>query len=280
MNAYTLTDVVNYSREHRVGIGMFNIENMEFAEAIFEAAQETGIPAMFGMPDRFITNFYDPYAMAAACRSMMERAKTPMAIHLDHGKSFDTVMIALRAGFTSVMYDGSSLPYEENVRNTAEIVRIAHPMGVSVEAELGYVGRVGDANVADGFTSPEQAEDFVARTNVDALAVAIGNQHGAYKSAPKLDFDRLSAIHERVNCGLVLHGGSGIAEADFVRAIHCGINKLNIHTADDTAALNLTRERIGEFGNYLDYTKAVKEAVKETVKRHIELFAGLRAPEK
>lgn len=280
MQPITLTEVGAYAKANGVGIGMFNIENLEFAQAIFDAAQETGVPAMFGLPERFITYFYGPYAMADACRAMLRSAKVPLSIHLDHGKSFDTVMIALRAGFSSVMFDGSSLPYEENVRQTAEVVRIARPMGVTVEGELGYVGRVGvDEAGSEGFTKPEQAEDFVRRTGVDALAVAIGNQHGQYKGAPKLDFERLAAIRDRIpDCALVLHGGSGIAESDFVRAIQYGVRKINIHTANDAGALAFTREHIGDFSNYLDYTKAVRETVQAIVADHIRLFAGQRPP--
>lgn len=277
MNPVTLKELNEYAQSKHVGIGMFNIVNLEFARAIFDAAQETGVPAMFGMPDRFITHFYSPYVMAQICREMLREAKTPLALHLDHGKSFEVCMTALNAGFSSIMFDGSSRPYEENVAMTAEIVKIAHGMGVSVEGELGYVGRVGvDANTADGFTKPEQAVDFVNRTHVDSLAISIGNQHGQYKGVPKLDFVRLKAIRASVKCGLVLHGGSGIAESDFVRAIQMGINKVNIYTAEDMAALNFTKEHVGDFTNYLDYSKAVMETVKEVVKSHIQLFAMQR----
>ncbi len=277
MNPATLTDIITYSREHKVGIGMFNIVNMEFAQAIYDASQETGLPVMMGMPERFILNFYNPEAMAAACREMIKNSKTPISIHLDHGKSFDGVMLALKAGFSSVMFDGSSLDYEENVKQTAEIVKIAHAMGVSVEGELGYVGTTADAVSADGFTKPEQAEDFVNRTGVDALAVAIGNQHGQYKGVPKLDFDRLCAIRKKVDCGLVLHGGSGIADKDFVEAIHCGINKVNIYTAMDVAVRKMTAGHFGEYKSFLDYTKELTAVVKDVVKDHMLLF-GMQRP--
>lgn len=275
MNPVTMNELIDYSKRNQIGVGMFNIVNLEFAQAIFDAAQDTGIPVMLGMPERFILNYYDGATMAAACRHMIKNAKTPVNIHLDHGKSFDGVMYALKAGFSSVMFDGSSLDYEENVAQTAEIVKIAHAMGVSVEGELGYVGRVGqDVVDASGFTSPDQAEDFVGRTGVDALAIAIGNQHGQYKGTPKLDFDRLKAIRSRVGCGLVLHGGSGIADEDFVEAIRCGINKINIYTAEDLAAKAFVKEHFEEYPQYLDFTKGLRQAVYEVVKRHMLLFAS------
>ena len=274
MSLVGLKELVEYSRENKVGIGMFNIVNLEFARAIFEASQETGIPAMLGMPERFF-QYYSADVMTQACKTMLQDAKVPMAIHLDHGRHFDGVMAALHAGFSSVMFDGSALPYEENVAQTAEIVKIAHAMGVSVEGELGYVGRSGvDEILTDGFTKPEQAEDFVARTKVDALAIAIGNQHGQYKGVPKLDFERLCDIHARVECGLVLHGGSGIPEQDFVKAIKCGINKVNIYTAMDVAAKEFNTKHFGDYGQYLDYTRGLTDIVKNVVKEHIMLFAA------
>lgn len=270
----SLNELINYSRENTVGIGMFNIVNLEFAQAIFNAAQTTKIPVMLGIPERFM-QFYSGFAMSAACRKMIEESEVPIAIHLDHGKTFDGVMVALKAGFSSVMFDGSLLSYEENIKQTAEIVKIAHSMGVSVEGELGYVGKFGvDSLEEDGFTKPEQAVDFVNRTGVDALAVAIGNQHGLYKGVPKLDFERLRAIRSKVECGLVLHGGTGIAPADFVEAIRCGINKVNIYTAMDVAVKDFNQKHFAEFGAYLDYTKALTETVQQVVEEHMRLFAS------
>lgn len=275
MKPADMKELIRYSRKKQVGIGMFNIVNLEFAQAIFNASQETGIPVMLGMPERFIKNYFNGEVMAAACRKMIESSKTLVNIHLDHGKSFEGVMYALKAGFSSVMFDGSALDYEENVRQTAEIVRIAHAMGVSVEGELGYVGRAGEDELREsGFTSPEQAEDFVRRTDVDALAVAIGNQHGQYQGTPRLDFERLRAIRKKVDCGLVLHGGSGIADEDFVEAIRCGINKINIYTAEDVAAKAFVKEHFEEYPQYLDYTKGLRDAVQQVVKRHMLLFAS------
>lgn len=277
MNPAALTEIIEYSRKTGAAVGMFNIVNMEFARAIFDASEETGLPVIFGIPERFMLHYYSPECMALVCKKMIERARAPVAIHLDHGKSFDGVMIALKAGFSSVMFDGSSLPYEENVARTAEVVKIARAFGVSVEGELGYVGKAAtDTPSPESFTQPEQAEDFVRRTGVDALAIAIGNQHGLYKGVPQLDFDRLRAIRSRLDCGLVLHGGSGISEADFIEAVRLGINKVNIYTAMDEAVKKFTRERFAEYGSYLDYAKDLTGVVKEVVARHMKLFASLR----
>lgn len=274
MDKTILEELIDYSRRNMVGIGMFNIVNMEFAQAIVDAAQETNTPVMLGMPERFILNYYDVNSMTAACKAMIEKSTVPIAIHLDHGKHFEGVMAALHAGFTSVMFDGSSLDYEENVEKTAEIVKIAHSMGVSVEGELGYVGSCGvDTLAEEGFTRPDQAKDFVKRTGVDALAIAIGNQHGQYKGIPKLDFDRLCEIRSKVDCGLVLHGGSGIDEKDFVKAIKCGINKVNIYTALNTAARDFNIKHFNDYPMYLDYTQDLTGVIKDVVKDHINLFA-------
>jgi fructose-bisphosphate aldolase class II len=257
---------------------MFNIVNMEFARAIFDASQETGLPVIFGIPERFMLHYYSPDCMALVCKEMIKHSKVPAAIHLDHGKTFDGVMIALRAGFSSVMFDGSSLDYEENVKQTAEIVKIAHAFGVAVEGELGYVGRAGtDELTPDSFTRPDQAADFVRRTGVDALAVAIGNQHGQYKGIPKLDFERLKVIRGTVECGLVLHGGSGIGNEDFKEAIRCGINKINIYTAMDLAVKDFTRNSFADYASYLDYTKDLTKIVREVVIEHMKLFASVRS---
>jgi len=275
MNPASLREIIEYSGKHQVGVGMFNIVNLEFAQAIFDASQETGLPVMFGMPEVFL-DYYNVDVMTLVCKKFIETAKAPIAIHLDHGKTFGGVMTALRAGFSSVMYDGSSLDYEENVAKTAEIVKISHASGVTVEGELGYVGKTSEAVNSNNFTKPDEALDFVKRTGVDALAIAIGNQHGQYKGVPKLDFERLREIRRKVDCGLVLHGGSGIAPADFVEAIRCGINKINIYTVMDTAVKKFTKGYFDDFPQYLDYTKGITGVVKDVVKEHMLLFASAR----
>ena len=169
-----------------------------------------------------------------------------VALHLDHGASFEMVVKCLQAGYTGVMFDGSRLPYEDNVAITKRVTEVAHFCGVSVEAELGQVGVAarGDGAKADLMTDPDQAADFVAQTQVDALAVAIGNAHGFYTDTPKLDFERLAAINEAVSIPLVLHGGTGIPDDDLRRAIELGIRKVNIGTEVMTAFGTTLREAL------------------------------------
>ena len=275
MKPASLKEIIEFSKKHQVGIAMFNIVNLEFAQAMYDAAQETELPVMFGMPEGFF-KYYDVYAMTAACKKYIEKSKVPIAIHLDYGKSFEGVMAAIKAGLSSVMYDGSSLGYEENVANTAEIVKVAHALGVTVEGELGYIGRASEEVDSNNFTKPDQAVDFVKRTGVDALAIAIGNQHGPYRGVPKLDFARLKEIRSKVDCGLVLHGGSGISAEDFVEAMRCGINKVNIHTANELAAQELVKKSFGDYNSFLEFTQGLTETVKKVIKEHMLIFAKAR----
>ena len=211
-------------------------------------------------------------------RELARAASVPVAVHLDHGKNFDIVMKVLQRGFTSVMFDGSALPYEENVAQTAEIVKIAHAMGVSVEGELGYIGKADTVMDKSMMTQPEQALDFSERTGVDALAVAIGNLHGHYKGIPKLDFERLQEIKDIVKCGLVLHGGSGISEVDFVKAIKMGVGKVNIYTAMSDFTLDFLKENQPKYSAWLDLSKDMRLGLTELIKDYILLFGCLRNP--
>lgn len=272
MPLVNLNEVIEFAQKRNCGVGMFNVVNLEFATAVVDAAEEANLPVMIGMPERFF-QFYSMQAMAEICTALANRARVPVVVHLDHGKSFETVMKALRFGFTSVMYDGSSLGYENNVKNTSEIVRIAHAMGVSVEGELGYVGRGGiDIFDQSQLTRPEQAYDFATRTNVDALAIAVGNMHGNYKGKPQLDFQRITDIREKVGCGLVLHGGSGLSNEDFVKAIKLGINKVNIYTIMSNYVMNFLNKNLCSYTAWLDLTKDVRLLTKDLVKELIILF--------
>ena len=170
---------------------------------------------------------------------MAKKASVPVCVHYDHGLTFEKCMEALKLDFTSVMYDCSTDSYEENVEKVAEMVKICHAMGVTVEGELGHVGDNAGAgkleNPSDYFTDPDTAADFVTRTGVDALAVAVGNAHGDYAFPPKLDFERIQVISEKTDLPLVLHGGSGLSDQDFQRAVKLGVSKVNIFTDIDKA---------------------------------------------
>lgn len=276
MSLCTLKQTLDFARQKNCGIGMFNVVTAEYAAAIVQAAEEANMPAIIGMPERFF-QFYDIDMMSKLCVELARNASVPIAVHLDHGKNFDMVMKVLRRGFTSVMFDGSALEYEENVKQTAEIVKIAHAMGVSVEGELGYVGSAANGAIdASLMTKPEQAADFAERTKVDALAVAIGNLHGHYKGTPKLDFDRLEKIRASVSCDLVLHGGSGISEADFLRAVKTGIKKVNIYTALSDCTLDFFRAKQSEYNVWLDFSKDMRLELTKLIKEFILLFGCLR----
>jgi len=272
MPLVNLNDVVKFAQKRNCGIGMFNVVNLEFATAIVDAAEEVNIPVILGMPERFF-QFYSMQTMTEICLSLANRSKVPVVVHLDHGRSFDTVMMALRLGFTSVMFDGSDLSYEDNVKSIAEIVKIAHSMGVSVEGELGYVGRGIDTINPEQLTKPEMAYDFVSRTNVDALAIAVGNLHGNYKGKPQIDFQRIAEIREKVECGLVLHGGSGLSNEDFVKAIKCGISKVNIYTGMSNSYMNYLEKNLGSYSAWLDLSKDLRLSLQELVKEFIVLFS-------
>jgi fructose-bisphosphate aldolase class II len=226
------------AREGGYGVGFFDTVNVEMARAVIEAAEELRAPVMVGtaevllpaMPLESVADFLLPLA---------RRASVPVCVHYDHGLSFDKCMEALKLGFTSVMYDCSTENYETNVKNVAEMVRICHAMGVTVEGELGHVGDNEGAGKlekpSDYYTDPDVAEDYVRRTGIDSLAVAVGNAHGDYKFPPQLDFERIETIAGRTGLPLVLHGGSGLSDYDFRLAVRKGVCKINIFTDLDKA---------------------------------------------
>jgi len=214
-------------------VGAFNVNNMEIVQAILEAAEEEKSPVFLQASQGAIKYAGIEYIVALA-RTAAEKAKVPVALNLDHGTSFTQVVQCIRHGFTAVMIDGSKYPFEENIAITQKVIEIAHPCGVSVEAELGKIGgteddiTVSDAEAA--FTDPQEAAEFVERTKVDALAIAIGTAHGVYKGEPKLDFARLEKIRNAVDIPLVLHGASGVPEDAIRKAVPLGICKINIDT--------------------------------------------------
>lgn len=229
----SMNDILGPAMHGGYGIGFFNVPDVEMARAVFEAAEELSAPVIVGTAEALFPAM-DLELVADYLLPMAKRASVPVAIHLDHGLSFEACMMALRLGFTSVMYDCSTLPYEENKQRLAEMVRICHAMGASVEGELGHVGdNFGEGQLAepkDFYTDPAMARDFVESTGVDALAVAVGNAHGDYAFPPKLDFARVAEIRDAVHIPLVLHGGSGLADSDFQEAVQRGVCKVNIYT--------------------------------------------------
>ena len=234
----TMNDILLPAKKGGYGVGFFNAVNVEMARAIIETAEKLQAPVMVGTAEVLLPAM-DLERVAEYLIPMAEKASVPVCVHYDHGLTFERCMEALKLGFTSVMYDCSTESYEENVKKVAEMVKICHAMGVTVEGELGHVGDNAGAgkleNPSDYFTDPDMAVDFVQKTGVDSLAVAVGNAHGDYAFPPKLDFERIDVISKKTDLPLVLHGGSGLADDDFRTAVKLGVSKVNIFTDIDKA---------------------------------------------
>ncbi|WP_069999701.1 class II fructose-bisphosphate aldolase [Cellulosilyticum sp. I15G10I2] len=275
MAIVTLADILKDAKENKYGVGMFNTVNLEMARAVIGAAEEENSPVIIALAEVHIP-YGDLNTLAPIMVKFAKEAKVPVAVHLDHGMSFELILKAMQSGFTSIMYDGSTLSYEENIEKTREIVKIAHTLGISVEAELGHVGGAEGGN-EDGhetyYTKIEEAGEFVQRTGIDALAVAIGTAHGEYKVKPKLDINRLRDIHNVVSAPLVLHGGSGLSDDDFRNCIENGISKVNVFTDMSIAALNAIADRPKKT-SYPDLINLTMEAIKAEVASKIRLFGG------
>ena len=233
-----MIEILEKARAGKYGVGLFNAVNVEMARAVIETAEELRAPVIVGTAEVLLPAM-SLERVAEYLIPMAEKASVPVCVHYDHGLTFEKCMEALKLGFTSVMYDCSTDSYEDNVEKVAGMVKICHAMGVSVEGELGHVGNnEGSAEGTDPssfFTDVNLAKDFVDRTGVDALAVAVGNAHGDYKFPPKLDFRRIADIYARTGVPLVLHGGSGLSDDDFRTAIREGVCKVNIFTDIDKA---------------------------------------------
>ena len=269
-----MNDILLPAKEGKYGVGFFNAVNVEMARAIIETAEELKAPVMIGTAEVLLPAM-ELDLVANYLIPMAKKATVPVCVHYDHGLTFERCMQAVKLGFTSVMYDCSTAPYEENITKVAEMVKICHAMGVTVEAELGHVGdNAGSGkltNPEDYFTDPDTAVDYVKRTGVDSLAVAVGNAHGDYAFPPKLDFDRIQIISGKTNLPLVLHGGSGLADADFKNAVRLGVSKINIFTDIDKAGKAGVEAGIaaGErtmMGLIPYEIKAMKEVVAEKIK--------------
>jgi fructose-bisphosphate aldolase class II len=262
-------------------VGQFNMNNLEFTQAIIEAANEEKSPVIFGVSEGAIKYMGLEYTVAMA-RVAMESAKVPVILHLDHGPNRDLVMKCIRAGFSSIMIDASHHPLEENIRISREIVELCHPLGIEVEGELGRIGGTEDDLTVDerdaSLAIPEEAKRLVEESGIDALAPAIGSAHGPYKGKPELAFDRLKEIRDLVpNTPLVLHGGSGIPDEDIKKAISLGVAKINVNTENQIAMTNVIREILGKDAKVYDprkYLKPAREAIKETVKQKMRLFGS------
>lgn len=270
-----LNDVLKAAQKEHYGVGLFNTTDTDMLEAVITAAEEMRSPVVIGTAEILL-----PYGeldlIAPSVIARATRAKVPVVVHYDHGLTFKRCMQALQLGFTSVMFDGSAGDVAANIADTANIVRIAHAFGASVEGEIGHVGQAAtnDNAATDRYTTPEEAVDFVAKTGVDALAVAIGTAHGAYKSKPQLDLERLRLIRQATDTPLVLHGGSGLSDDDFRNVIRDGIAKVNIFTDLCLAGSRAMKASVEEGLDYLTTRNKRVETIYETVKEKIALFGS------
>ena len=270
-----MKDLLRRAEEKNIGCGAFSVGNMEMVRGAIRAAEELDTPIILQIAEVRLKNsplhLMGPMMVQAA-----KEAKVDVAVHLDHGLTFETVDKALEIGFTSVMLDASTLPFEENIARVKAVVEKARKYGATVEAELGLVGGSEDGSCDHGIrcTDPDDAVVYARETGIDALAVAIGNAHGNYPVAPTRAFDVLEKIHEKVDIPLVLHGGSGITDKDFQRAISLGIRKVNIATASFnslTAHVEKYMESTDKH-NFFDLNEAMVQGTYENVKRHILVF--------
>lgn len=267
MPLVTSTQMLLDAQKNGYAVGAFNIENMEMAQAVVAAAEELNAPVIVQTTPSTI-KYASLELYLAAVSTLARQARVPVAMHLDHGDSFDLAVRAIRAGYTSIMIDGSHQTFENNIDVTCRVVAVAMPNGVPVEAELGKVGgKEDDLDGGDGgYTNPEAAKEFAERTGINSLAVAIGTAHGIYASTPKLDVARLKEIRKLVDIPLVLHGASGLADKDIVECIREGICKVNFATELRIAYSDGVKEVLGKAPDTFD-PKKYGEAGRERVKR-------------
>ena len=274
-----LNDVLYDAQKNHYGVGLFNTVDTDMLEAVISAAEELKSPVIIGTAEVLL-----PYGelslISPAIISAAKRASVPVVVHYDHGVTFERCIEALKLGYSSVMFDGSAESVEDNLRATAEMVKIAHAFGATVEGEIGHVGQgaSGDNELTDMYTTPEEAEAFVRKTGVDALAVAIGTAHGAYKTKPRLDIARLAKIREKIDTPLVLHGGSGLSDDDFRNTIKNGIAKVNIFT-DLCVAGEISMHNSAGLGTngmmgYLEARNLKVKAMKEATINKMLLFGS------
>ncbi len=277
----TMNEVLQDAKKGHYAVGLFNAVTLELAQGIIAAAEETGSPVIFGTAEVLLPyNSLEDLAMILI--PMAKRAKVPVVVHLDHGLHKETCLKALKLGFSSIMYDCSTESYEVNCERVREMTEIAHSYGASIEGEIGHVGGAEGAETAEQqadaskfYTTPQEAKDFVDRTGVDALAIAVGTAHGAYKLPPKLDFERIRTIARTVPTPLVLHGGSGLTDADFRKAIEAGISKVNIFTDINIAAVESAMAHFTSMGKgIIDLLPSVRDAVKLSVIEKMQLFGS------
>lgn len=278
MPLVSLKEVLKKAEDGSYAVGAFNCNNMEIVQAIVEAAEAEKAPVII-QASQGALKYAGLNYIVSLVRVAAESTWVPVVLHLDHGTDREQVLKALRAGFTSVMLDGSKFPLEENIAITRQVVEIARPMGVSVEGELGRIMGTEDhiqvSNLEAAFTDPEEARRFVRETEVDALAVAVGTAHGVYKGEPRLDFERLKKIRELTQIPLVLHGSSGVPDEAIRQAINLGVRKVNIDTDIRIAFLQKVREELKRRPEEIDPRQILgpaREAAREVIRYKMRVF--------
>lgn len=268
------------AEETGCAIASFNVHNLETIQAVVEGAAEERCPVIIQTTPGTLKHAGIPY-VGAIVKAAADRYDIPIALHVDHCTSYETILQCIQSGYTSVMIDSSKLPYDENVAMVKKVVEAAHAVGVAVEGELGKIGGTEDDVSVDereaAFTVPSEAKDFVSRTGIDFLAIAIGTAHGEYKGRPDLDFKRLSEIREVVSLPLVLHGASGVPDDQIKEALSRGISKINIATELKIPMAEAIKKCFADNPRENDprnYMGAAKLAVKEVVKQKIRLCGG------
>ena len=280
MELVTLKDVLEPAELGGYAVGAFNANNMEIVQAIVEAAAAERSPVILQASPGAIRYAGLDY-IAAMVKTAAQGVDVPVVLHIDHGTDFFQVMGCIRAGFSSVMFDGSALPLTENIKITRQVVEIGRAVGVSVEGELGKIGGTeDDISVSENealLTDPLEAQRFVQETGVDALAIAIGTAHGAYKGRPKLDFSRLKHIRELTGASIVMHGASGVHDDDVRQGIALGIRKINIDTDLRQSFVRALKDFIADNPDNIDPRKVLapaKEAMKKIVREKMRLFGS------
>lgn len=279
MSLVTMKQILDEAMEKGYAVPAFDVVDHASAEGVVLVAEKKGVPVILMFPEAALPlvdeERYFPYLV-----NLAKEAKVPVALELDHGQHFETILKAIHYGFSSVMIDGSSLSNEGNIALTKKVVEVAHAAGVSVEAEIGHVGGgegsfEGSAVEEDMYTKPEDAKYFAEQTQVDALAIAFGTVHGVYRGTPRLDFERLEKIREIVNIPLVMHGGSGVAHEDFVKAAGCGINKINLFTEISMAAVEQSvahAEKKEKKLHFAEMMLVAKKTVEKIAGEYLEMF--------
>lgn len=283
MPLVSMTEMLNKAKNEGYAVGQFNINNLEYTQAILQAAQAENSPVILGVSEgaaKYMGGFKTVVALVNGLMEYYEMT-VPVAIHLDHGSSFEKCVEAMYAGFTSVMIDGSHYPLEENIALTKRVVDVAHTIGISVEAELGRIGGQEDDLVVDDaeamYAIPAECDQLVRETGVDCFAPALGSVHGPYKGEPKLGFDRMKEVMELTGVPLVLHGGTGIPTKDIQKAISLGTAKINVNTENQITSTKTVRKVLEEKPDLYDTRKFMgpaRDTIKETVIGKIREFGS------